>query len=259
MSSAVYTINDIVDIKGDKAHPKKRFRPLAAEQITIPQAILLVIFLLLGGFTCAFLVRPTIDLICLTYLIINLLYSFRLKNQPIIDILCIASGFVLRAVAGAAAVHVAPSAWFLMCTTFGALFLGLEKRRYELVLLAEKSSEHRQVLRKYSLSLIQRLESLIAPSLLATYSFYTFQSTSAHHGQWMMITIPIVLYGVMRYQYLSDSGEATGTPEEILWKDKPIQLTILIWIVACGLVIYGNPGSWVENVSYTVDSFRQLH
>ncbi len=256
ISSAVYTINDLADIKADRAHPSKCKRPLASGNITVPQALILVVLLLVTGFGCAFIVRPTIDLICLTYLVINLLYSFKLKHHPIIDILCIASGFVLRAVAGAAAVHVVPSAWFLLCTTFGALFLGLEKRRYEAVLLADKSGEHRKSLQRYSPALIQRLESLITPSLLATYSFYTFQSTSAHHGQWMMITIPIVLYGIMRYQLLSDLGAATGAPEDILWKDRPIQLTILIWILACSFVIYGDPEVWTKNISHTLDSLR---
>ena len=259
ISSAIYTINDLVDIEADRAHPTKCNRPLAAGVVSVPQALALVAFLLIAGFGCAFMVRPTIDLICLIYLLINLLYSFKLKNHAIIDILCIASGFVLRAVAGAAAVHVVPSAWFLICTTFGALFLGLEKRRYEAALLADKSGQHRKALQKYSPELIQRLESLITPSLLATYSFYTFQSTSAHHGQWMMITIPIVLYGVMRYQLLSDKGAATGTPEDILWKDRPIQITIVLWVLACALVIYGDPQAWTITVSHTLDSLRMSH
>ena len=256
ISSATYTINDLVDIKADQAHPTKCRRPLAAGLITIPQAIAMVCFLIVGGLTCAFLARPSIDLICLVYLAQNLLYSFKLKHIPIVDILCIAMGFVLRAVAGAAAVHVMPSAWFLLCTTFGALFLALEKRRYELVLLAGKSGEHRQVLKKYTMPLIQRLESLIVPSLLSTYSFYTFQSTTSHHGQWMMTTIPVVLYGVMRYQYISEKGECTGTPEDILFKDHSIQVTVVLWILVCALVIYGNPHEWLVSTTSALDSLR---
>jgi 4-hydroxybenzoate polyprenyltransferase len=255
ISSATYTINDIADIEADKAHPTKCRRPLAAGLITVPQAIALVCVLIAAGLYCAFLVRPTIDVICLIYMAMNLLYSFKLKNIPIVDILCIALGFVLRAVAGAAAIFVSPSAWFLLCTTFGALFLALEKRRYEIVLLGNKQTNHRKVLKKYSPELIQRLESLIAPSLLATYSFYTFQANTGH-GQWMMCTIPIVLYGVMRYQYLSVRGDGTGTPEDILWKDISIQLTLLAWIVVCALVIYGNPHVWLGHITHAIDSIR---
>jgi 4-hydroxybenzoate polyprenyltransferase len=255
ISSATYTLNDIADINADRAHPTKCRRPLAAGLITVPQAIVLVCLLLVFGLYCGFVVRPTIDVICLIYMAMNLLYSFKLKAVPIIDILCIALGFVLRAVAGAAAIFVTPSAWFLLCTTFGALFLALEKRRYEVVLLGTKQIEHRKVLQKYTPELIQRLESLIAPSLLATYAFYTFQATTSH-GQWMMTTIPIVLYGVMRYQYLSEHGDCTGTPEDILWKDRSIQVTLLVWVAVCALVIYGNPHAWLGYVTHTIDSLR---
>jgi 4-hydroxybenzoate polyprenyltransferase len=255
VSSATYTINDIADIQADKAHPTKCRRPLAAGLITVPQAIALVCLLMVFGLYCAFMVRPTIAVICLIYITMNLLYSFKLKNIPIVDILCIALGFVLRAVAGAASIFVSPSAWFLLCTTFGALFLALEKRRYELILLGSKQSEHRKVLQQYSPELIQRLESLIAPSLLATYSFYTFRANTGH-GQWMMCTIPIVLYGVMRYQYLSVRGDGTGTPEDILWKDISIQLTLLVWVIVCALVIYGNPHAWLDYITHAIDSLR---
>ncbi|HEY9682359.1 MAG TPA: decaprenyl-phosphate phosphoribosyltransferase [Oculatellaceae cyanobacterium] len=257
ISSAVYILNDLVDIKADQAHPTKCKRPLASGQIPVSLAVVLMLALLAGGLVAAFIVRPTLDLICLTYLTINILYSLKLKDFPILDILCIASGFVLRAVAGAAAVHVVPSAWFLLCTTFGALFLGLEKRRYETTLLIEKPENHRKSLQGYTPTLIKRLESLITPSLLATYSFYTFQSTASHHGQWMMITIPLVLYGVMRYQLISEKGASTGTPEDILGKDRPIQITILLWILACSAVIYGDPEAWVNATSHTLDSLRK--
>ncbi len=255
ISSATYTINDIVDIKADRNHPTKCKRPLASGAISIAQAIALACVLVTIGLYCGFVVRPSIDLICVIYMAMNLLYSFKLKNYPIIDILCIALGFVLRAVAGAAAIFVTPSSWFLLCTTFGALFLALEKRRYEVVLLGKKQGEHRKALLKYTPELIQRLESLIAPSLLATYSFYTFQATTSH-GQWMMSTIPIVLYGVMRYQYLSEHGDCTGTPEDILWKDRSIQLTLLVWLAVCTTVIYGHPHEWLGNLTHFVDSLR---
>jgi 4-hydroxybenzoate polyprenyltransferase len=256
ISSAVYTLNDLIDLAADQMHPQKRLRPLASGLISPLQGLILAVSLLVLGLIGTFSLRPSLSIISLVYFLLNLAYIFSLKKFPIIDILCIACSFVLRAVAGAVAVHVVPSAWFLMCTTFGALFLALEKRRYEFVSLGEQAALHRQSLKKYSLELIERLESLIAPSLLATYSFYTFQSTSSHHGQWMMSTIPIVLYGMMRYQYLSEKCACTGSPEDVLWNDKLIQLTVVLWLTTCTAVIYGDPHSWVSAFANFVDGFR---
>jgi 4-hydroxybenzoate polyprenyltransferase len=254
ISSSVYTINDIVDAEADKVHPKKKNRPIPSGEISIGLAIALCAFLMLAGLGCAFAVRPSLVAICLVYVGINLLYSFKLKHFPMIDVLCIASGFVLRAVAGAVAIYVAASGWFLMCTTFGALFIGLEKRRHELNNLSGDSTAHRKVLGEYSSALLDRLEGIVAPCLLTTYSFYCFKSEE--HGQWMMITIPIVLYGVMRYQYLSEKGEVTGSPEDLLFKDLPIQITLILWVLACALVVYGNPTEWMQSLGTTLDSLR---
>jgi len=253
ISSSIYTINDIVDAEADKAHPKKKNRPIPSGEISIGLAIALSVVLMFAGLGCALAVRGSLDAICLIYVGINLLYSFKLKHFPIVDVLCIASGFVLRAVAGAFAIYVVASGWFLMCTTFGALFIGLEKRRHELNTLTVDSTAHRKVLGEYTPALLDRLESLVAPCLLTTYSFYAFQS---EHKGWMMITIPIVLYGVMRYQYLSERGDVTGTPEDVLWKDRPIQLTLMLWVIACAIVVYGNPDAWIQSLAQALDSLR---
>ncbi len=216
-------------------------------------AIFLAAVCFAGGFWAAFYVRPALAAICLVYVIMNVAYSYKLKHFAIIDVLIIAFGFVLRAVAGAVAVHVPASGWFLLCTILGALFLGLEKRRYELMLLATQTTEHRQSLSGYSVALVQRLESLIAPSLLTAYTFYSFLS---FHGQWMLVTVPIVLYGMMRYQYLSEFNAATGTPEDLFWKDRPIQCTLVLWTIACAAVIYGHPSQWLHELARDVDSIR---
>jgi 4-hydroxybenzoate polyprenyltransferase len=129
----------------------------------------------------------------------------------------------------------------------------MEKRRQEIVVLSEESSSHRKALTVYSLPLIARFESLVVPSLLTSYAFYTFNSP---HGQYMMVTIPIVLYGVMRYQLLSERGTSTATPEEVLFKDRPIQITLLLWVIICGLVVWLHPSDLVAKVSRMFDELR---
>jgi 4-hydroxybenzoate polyprenyltransferase len=169
-----------------------------------------------------------------------------------LDVFCIACGFVLRALAGGAAAHVPLSAWFLLCTSLGALFLALEKRRQEFRALGAEAAGHRAVLGKYSLDLLDRMEAVIVPTLVTAYAFYSFQSS---YGQWMMITVPMVLYGILRYQVLSVRDTTTGSPEEVLLKDRPIQYTIILWVLACMSVVYG----WLPKLSIwlvqTFDSF----
>ena len=253
ISSGIYILNDVLDVEADRAHPVKCQRPIASGRLSIPFMLAVSIICLIGGFSLAFWVRPSLTTICLAYVVVNVLYCLKLKHFAIIDVLCIASGFVLRAVAGAVAVKVLPSAWFLLCTTLGSLFLALEKRRHEVLLLDTNSTNHRKSLSEYSTSFLIRLENLIVPSLLTCYAFYSFQSI---HGEAMMLTVPVVLYGVMRYQLLSERGDSTGTPEEILFRDGPIQMTLLVWVLICALVIYGQPGVWLETLSQYMDSFH---
>jgi 4-hydroxybenzoate polyprenyltransferase len=253
ISSGIYVLNDVIDVQADRAHPTKRFRPIASGALNVRLAVFVGLICVLLGFILAYTLRPALALVCLAYVVLNVLYSSALKNFAIIDVLCIASGFVIRAVAGAVAVRVIPSAWFLLCTSLGALFLALEKRRQELILLNENSSVHRKALDGYSSNLMSRLEALVVPTLLTSYAFYSFLS---QHGQWMMLTIPVVLYGVMRYQMLSERENITGMPEDVLWKDRPIQVTIVVWIAICALVVYGNPGGWLRSLVELVDSYR---
>jgi 4-hydroxybenzoate polyprenyltransferase len=253
ISSGIYVLNDIMDVKADRLHPVKKFRPIAAGKLNIQLALVIGLLSLFGGFGIAFSLRHSLILICLGYVTLNIMYSLALKHFAIIDILCIASGFVFRAIAGAVAVNVMPSSWFLVCTTLGALFLAMEKRRQEIVILSEDSTSHRKALTDYSLPLIARFESLVVPSLLTSYAVYTFNSP---HGQYMMLTIPVVIYGIMRYQLLSERGTSTGTPEEVLLKDRPIQLTLLLWVIICALVVYLHPRDLVALVSKMFDEMR---
>ncbi|MDR3615260.1 MAG: decaprenyl-phosphate phosphoribosyltransferase [Candidatus Obscuribacterales bacterium] len=253
ISSFIYILNDFVDVASDKEHPVKKFRPIASGQITAFQGQLLAASCLILGLSLGFYERPFLALIFVAYLVLNLGYICTLKNFAIIDILCISAGFVLRAVAGAAAIHVQPSEWFLLCTTLGAMFLALEKRRQELNLLAESSSKHRSSLSQYTPLLLQRMENVILPSLVTSYAFYSFLS---FHGKFLMLTVPIVLFGIMRYQYLSESNKHTGTPEDVFWYDRPTQVALVAWVVTSLVVIYGSPASWLHDAAQTADHFH---
>jgi len=253
ISSGIYVLNDVIDVESDRAHPTKRNRPIASGRLNIKLAAAVGSIVLMAGLIMAFAVRPTLAIVFMGYMVLNVLYSLKLKNFVIIDIFSIAAGFVLRAVAGAVAVKVAPSSWFLLCTSLGALYLALEKRRQELkVVTASASTTHRKVLAEYSPVLLARMESVIVPSLLTSYSFYSFQSP---HGQWMMVTVPIVMYGLMRYQWLSEQGTTTGAPEDVFWRDRPIQVTLVLWVITCALVVYGDPGHLLNYYGSWIDSF----
>ena len=252
VSSAVYIVNDILDRQTDKLHPRKCKRPIASGEISLPSAWALAAVLAPTGLILSFLVRPSLALVVLAYLILTTAYSLVLKHTAILDVLAIAAGFLLRAVAGAVAVKVPMSGWFLLCTGLGAIFLALEKRRRELSVLQKEADAHRKALQGYTMNLLNRLESLILPSLLSAYVFYSFLSI---HGQWMMLSVPFVLYGLMRYQQLSCSEGETGTPEEILLKDRPIQVAIVLWLLTSGLVVYGGIQYAAHMVVQFADSF----
>ncbi|HEY9786140.1 MAG TPA: decaprenyl-phosphate phosphoribosyltransferase [Candidatus Obscuribacterales bacterium] len=253
VSSAVYIVNDVLDAKSDRLHPRKQNRPIASGRIGIPFAVMLAAMFAASGLALAFAVRPTLALLILGYFGLMMLYGTALKHMVLLDVFAIAAGFVLRAVGGAVAAGVPSSGWFLACTSFGALFLGLEKRRQELALLKDDASSHRKTLMTYSYALLDRMEAIIIPSLLTCYAFYSFQS---YHGQWMMLTLPFVLYGVMRYQILSVDGGTTGSPEEVLFRDRPIQITILLWLLVCAGVVYDViPHAFAWMVS-SVDALR---
>ena len=280
ISGSVYVFNDILDVEADRKHPTKCKRPIASGQITVKAAFTIGMLSLLLSFLLAYLVRPALCLVILAYIVLQVAYVTKLKHRIILDVFSISAGFVLRAVAGAASasainssvvelfsaigipglVGSAPepvilSPWFLLCTSMGALFLALEKRRQEYRTLGDEAAAHRKVLGKYSLALIGRMEAVIVPSLVTSYCLYTFHSS---YGQWMMITIPPVIYGILRYMVLSEKDTSTGTPEEVLLKDRPIQNTVIIWVVLCALVVYGKLDFWFHAIVRAIDGLR-LH
>lgn len=242
-SSSIYIINDLLDRERDRLHPTKRNRPLAAGLIGQNAAIGMTVVLALGACALSFSLGTGVFAIIMTYLVLMLAYSKWLKNIVLVDVFAIAAGFVLRALAGASACTIEPSAWFLLCTIMGALFLSIEKRSYEVRLLQNTATEHRKSLSAYSPVLLEKFQSVITASLVMSYALYTFHSP---HGQAMLITVPFVLFAVMRYQYLSVSSELTGTPEEVLLKDVPMRTCLILWCLTCAAVIYKllPPASW---------------
>ncbi len=237
LSSVVYVINDMVDVEADRLHPKKRFRPLAAGDITLAQARGLVALLLLS-LPAALVLDVAFGAVALLYFANNLAYSLRLKHVVILDVFIIAAGFVLRAVAGAVVIHVDISPWFLLCTTLAALFLALSKRRHELLLLSEEAGSHRRILEEYSTPLLDSMIAVVTSATVMAYSLYTFFAENLPRNHAMMLTIPFVLYAVFRYLYLVYKKDEGGSPDEALLKDVPLLTCILLWGVTAVGILY---------------------
>ena len=244
LSGAVYVFNDVSDREADQAHPLKRFRPIASGLLSVRTALLagaLIAGVALAG---AIAVSAQLGLVAGTYLFLLLIYSTALKHVVIMDVLMIAAGFVLRAVAGAVAVDVPISHWLLVCTTLLALFLALSKRRHELTLLAEGASGHRRILGEYSPYLLDQMISVVTASTLMAYSFYaTSPETAAKLGTDRLAwTIPFVLYGIFRYLYLVHQKRGGGSPAAMLLTDRPLLACVGLWAICVILLLYSPLG-----------------
>ena len=239
VSSAIYLINDLVDIEKDRQHPTKCKRPLASGALAPRVAIVAAALLLLVCLPLAFWLDPRVGTVTLAYVLLMLIYDFWLKRLVIIDVMTVAAGFLLRVVAGALAVHVSRfSPWLYVCTTFLALFISINKRRTELVLLAGNANSHRSSLEQYSLPLLDDMSSLVTTATVVAYCIYTFAAPYVPQNGAMMVTIPFVLYGIFRYQYLVRIKSAGGAPEDVLLQDKPLIATCLLWVLTVAAVIY---------------------
>lgn len=234
-SSLIYIINDIVDVEEDRKHPKKRFRPIAKGTVSIKQAKFLafLIFLVIAIFSSTFNIN--LCLILLTYFVINLLYSFKLKKVMILDVMTIALGFILRVLAGGVAIDVVISNWLIICTGLLSLYLGFGKRKNELLVLTDNASEHRETLSQYTLEYLDRILLVILGLTVMTYILYTINGTE-YKG--MIFTIPFVLYGTFRYEHLIVNKGLGGSPEDIFMEDRPFLINILFWVVVCISSIY---------------------
>lgn len=228
ISSCVYIINDIADIEADRLHPVKKMRPLPAGNIKVHQA--LVILFILGPCTLllSFLLNIYFGAVILSYFILNLFYSFKLKRYVLIDVIIISIGFVLRALAGCLVTSGKVSIWFLLSIAFLTLFLGFNKRRKEILTLADHSTNTRKSLSEYSIGLLNEIIPMLTACSILTYSYFIINETQS---KYLIVTIPLVLYGILRYQYLSNKTEYGESPELVLLRDKPMRLILLLWLV----------------------------
>lgn len=234
VSSGIYLINDVIDYQKDQDHPLKKNRPIAAGKISKKTAVAMGAFFLILGLSASFYINFWFFLTLTGYIVLNIVYSFYLKNLVILDIICIALGFVLRVIAGAVIINVIFSPWLLLCTFFLTLFLAIGKRKNELLCLENNNS--RQVLSDYSLGLLDQMNTIVLPSTLLTYTLYTFNSW---HSQWLIITVPIVLYGLFRYLFIIDKKKVSNNgPTDDLLFDRPLQITAIIWVVVVLAILF---------------------
>lgn len=239
LSGSVYLINDLTDIEKDRQHPVKRNRPLASGKLKRSWAVTAAVVVPPITLSLCFLLQPLFGLIALAYFVIQLLYSFGLKNVVILDVLIIAAGFVLRVAAGSAVAEAQRfSPWIYVCITLLALFLALGKRRNELTLLDANALEHRKVLQEYSPELLDEMIALVTSSTVIAYSLYTFSAENLPANKAMMLTIPFVLYSIFRYLYLIHEKNLGGSPEEILIRDAPFIVSNLCWGAVVVLILY---------------------
>ena len=241
LASAVYLLNDIVDRPMDSRHPRKRRRPVAAGELSVPAAGVAAVLVLIGGFALSATLGPQFVGVALSYVLLQLLYTMWLKNVVILDVFGIAAGFVLRVVAGAEAVIVPISNWLYLCTLFLSLLLALAKRRAELTLLGGEAVHHRQILAQYTGPMVDQLVSMLSACTVLAYALYTVSPETVQRfgSDHLKFTVPFVLFGLFRYIYLVHHEGAGGEPERVLLFDPPMQLNLLGYLATVAWVLYG--------------------
>lgn len=238
LASAAYLLNDVIDLERDRQHPIKRRRPVASGEVSRATALATAALLLAAALAGAVALGGNYAVAALIYPILTISYSLWLKHIAIVDVLAVAAGFVLRAVAGAIVIGVPISAWLYVCTLLGALFLATAKRRHEIVLLQAAAGEHRRSLHGYTVQFLDQMISILASASVISYSLYTFSAENLPRNQAMMLTIPFVLYGIFRYLYLVQVRDGGGTPEEALLTDRPLLAAVVGWAAVSIAVIY---------------------
>lgn len=241
ISSSIYLINDLVDIEADRQHPKKRFRAIPSGQLPVPIAIGSAIILVIATLGVGFALSPYFAAVLLTYLVIHLLYSFYLKHIVLLDIFAVASGFILRVLAGVTLVQVMTfSPWLYASIGLLALFLVIGKRRQELVMLADKAGSVRVTLDSYNLPLLDDMLRMVTTATLVTYILYTIEAPSILLAgtNLALLTVPFVLYALFRYLYLIHVKGEGSAPDEVLLKDRPLLIAILLWGLTFVAILY---------------------
>lgn len=234
LSSAVYAANDVLDVKEDRLHPLKRLRPVAVGDVSARSAVVFSVSLVVVGLALCFFVNVGVGIAGLSYLGLQAVYTTFLKHMAILDVMSISSGFVIRALAGVAAVDRSVSPWLIVCTGLLTLFLGFSKRRHEIASLGGGAVGHRKNLRDYSVPMLDEMMNIMMSATIIAYVLYTF---TVYDDVYMMASIPFVIYGVFRYMLLvhRDGGD---NPDVILLKDRPLQVTLLLWISTVMTIIY---------------------
>lgn len=248
LSGSVYVLNDLMDVEADRRHPKKSKRPIASGRLPVPVAWGLLPVLWIGVGALAWWLGPSFTVVATLYLVGNVAYSFWLKRQVILDVFMIAFFFVLRAIAGVellrpVAHDTVLSPWLLVCTFFGALFLGTSKRRRELVNAGTNAVEQRAVLRRYTPELLEVMLTVSAATTLVSYALYTIwpATVAKFHTEALLYTVPFVAFGVFRYLYLVRVSETSEDPSAVLLTDRPIQATVALFVLAVAWILYGRP------------------
>jgi 4-hydroxybenzoate polyprenyltransferase len=230
LSSTVYIINDIIDVDADRSHPRKKYRPIASGALPIPAAIAVDVVLLISTLALAYWLSPTFFIVGLLYFILNLAYTIRLKHIVLLDVVVISLGFVLRVGAGVTLIQVERfSPWLYVVTFMLALYLGFGKRRSEMALLTDSAASHRKVLDGYTMLFLDQIMMMISGLTIIAYSLYTFSAPNLPANHTMMLTIPFVVYGLLRYLLLTEIKNVKIPPDEVLLVDRPLQIAILLW------------------------------
>ena len=239
ISSTVYIFNDLADIEADRQHPEKKKRPIASGELPVNVAFSAGIFLIVVTLALGYLLEPAFALVIGLYFLIFMAYTKWLKHIPILDVLVIASGFVLRVIAGVTLINVERfSPWLYVVMSLLSLFLGFGKRRAELGLLAQGAGSHRKVFEGYTIPLLDQYIMIVSGTTIVAYSLYTFSAPNVPENHSMMLTIPFVVYTIFRYLYLIHIEELGGAPEDILLTDRPFQVALALWALTVLIVFY---------------------
>ncbi|MCZ2127830.1 MAG: decaprenyl-phosphate phosphoribosyltransferase [Anaerolineales bacterium] len=239
ISSCVYIVNDLADVEADRRHPEKKYRPIPSGVLSVRAAWAWGSFIALFVFVASYFLAPTFCLVVAIYFVLNLAYSLRLKHVPILDVLLIAAGFVLRVAAGVTLIRVERfSPWLYIVMFLLSLFLGFGKRRAELALLAQDAGSHRKVLDGYTLSLLDQYILIVSATTIVAYSLYTFSAPNVPENHSLMLTIPFMVYSIFRYLYLVEVEHAGGAPEDVLLSDRPFQLSMALWAASVVVIFY---------------------
>ncbi len=239
ISSSVYIFNDIADVEADRQHPEKKNRPIPSGKLPIPAAWTAGVLLAAVTLGAGYWLAPSFGYVMGLYFLLIMVYSKWLKHIPIVDVLVISAGFVLRVGAGVTLIQVERfSPWLYVVMTLLSLFLGFGKRRAELALLLQGAGSHRKVLDGYTLPLLDQYIMIVSGTTIVAYSLYTFSAPNVPENHSMMLTIPFVVYTIFRYLYLIEVKHAGGAPEEILLSDRPFQIAMFLWVATVIVIFY---------------------